>query len=266
MFMRPIGVFDSGLGSISVIRALMHELPREHIVYLADRSNYPYGLKSREELREVIARGIERLEGYDPKCIVVASITPSMLVLNDLRLKSSTLLFGVYLHQCLARAVESSSSKGIVVLASRALVRSVDLQDTFKAYMSMVSVTLVDATELIDVVESSRFLDDDARHVIANSCSRLLRDASIDSIVLGSTHLVLIEDVMQSLYPNVKIMNPVMDTVARVKAYLEEHGMLGKDKEGEKGDEEARLSVIDVDKDEQLADILKRLGLRFKPI
>ncbi|MEM4192732.1 MAG: hypothetical protein QXR04_02235, partial [Candidatus Nitrosocaldus sp.] len=72
--MQPICVFDSGLGSISVIKVLMDEMPKEHIVYFADRSNYPYGLKSREELRDIVGRGIRRLEGYDPKCIIVASI------------------------------------------------------------------------------------------------------------------------------------------------------------------------------------------------
>ncbi|MEM2923259.1 MAG: aspartate/glutamate racemase family protein [Candidatus Nitrosocaldus sp.] len=264
--MQPICVFDSGLGSISVIRELMHELPEEHIVYFADRRNYPYGLKSREELRDIVARGIRRLEEYDPKCIVIASITPSMLVLNDLRLVSSTLLFGVYLHSSIARAVELSSSKGIVVLTSRAIVRSVDLHDVFKAYMSRASITLVDATELIDMVESCRFLQDGARHVIADVCRRLLKDASIDSIVLGSTHLALIEDVLQSLYPNIKVMNPVMDTIARVKAYLEEHGMLAKGIDKDKDKEEVRLSVLDVDKDEHLASTLKRLGLRFRSI
>ncbi len=264
--MQPICVFDSGLGSISVIKVLMHELPKEHIVYFADRRNYPYGLKSREELRDIVGRGIRRLEGYDPKCIIVASITPSMLVLNDLRLVSSTLLFGVYLHYSLARAVELSSSKGIAVLASRAVVRSVDLHDTFKAYMSRASITLVDATELIDMVESSRFLQDGAEHAIADVCRRLLKDASIDSIVLGSTHLALMEDVLQSLYPNIKIMNPVMDTVARVKTYLEEHGMLSREMGKEEKEEEVRLSVLDVDKDEHLSSTLKRLGLRFRPI
>ncbi|MFN4336483.1 MAG: glutamate racemase [Candidatus Nitrosocaldus sp.] len=258
--MQPIGVFDSGLGSISVIKELMHELPDEHILYLADRRNYPYGLKSRDELKEIIARGISRLEAYDPKCIVVASITPSMLVLNDLRLGRSTLLFGVYLHHSLARAVEESSSKSIAVLASRAIVRSVDLQDVFKVYMSRVSIMLVDATELIDLVESCRFLEDDAKQVVADVCRRLLKDASIDSLVLGSTHIALIEDTLHQLYPNVRIINPVVDTVARVKVYLEEHEMLSR------GVDDVRLSVLDVDKDEHLASTLKRLGLRFRPI
>ncbi|MCS7140833.1 MAG: aspartate/glutamate racemase family protein [Candidatus Nitrosocaldus sp.] len=257
--LRPIGVFDSGLGSISVIRVLVRELPEEHIIYFADRRNYPYGMKSREELRAIVERGIGRLGAYDPKCVIVASITPSMLILNDLRLGSSIPLFGVYLHQCLERAVELFNSSNIAVLASRALVRSVELQDVFRAYMSRASVTLVDATELIDIVESSRFLHGDAMHAIADVCRRLLRDASIDCIVLGSTHIALIEDALHSLYPNIKMMNPVMDTVARVKAYLGEHGMLSRE-----GAEGSRLSVIDAD--EHIAEVLRRLGLEFRPI
>jgi hypothetical protein len=74
------------------------------------------------------------------------------------------------------------------------------------------------------------------------------------------------EDVLQSLYPNIKIMNPVMDTVARVKTYLEEHGMLSREMGKEEEEEEVRLSVLDVDKDEHLSSTLKRLGLRFRPI
>ena len=93
---NPIAVFDSGIGSLSVIRELRREVPNEDLLYLADRAHFPYGTKSFPEMREIIINTINYLRRYKPKVVVVASNTPSVQVLDDVRkLISDISLIGV---------------------------------------------------------------------------------------------------------------------------------------------------------------------------
>jgi glutamate racemase len=222
---KPIAVFDSGLGSLAVVRMLMHELPRESIVYFADRANHPYGAKSRQELKSIIANSIDMLiNEYEPKCIVVASITPSLLVLDELRLNRRALIFGTY--PCIDKAFTLSKSKSIAILASKAVVKSNELDEIFKGYISRGRFTAIDASKLISFVENGTFLTSKDKGVIEDACSKIKDDPSIDTILLGSTHLSFLEDSIKEFFPNVTIVNPVVYTVARVKEYLTNHDML----------------------------------------
>ena len=72
---NPVAVFDSGIGSLSIIRELRHEIPYEDLLYFADRVHFPYGTKSHSELREIIVNTINYLKRYNPKLVVVASST-----------------------------------------------------------------------------------------------------------------------------------------------------------------------------------------------
>ncbi len=251
-----IAVFDSGLGSLSAVRMLMRELD-ESIVYFADRANHPYGVKSKQELRDIVSRSIDMLsKEYDPKCIVVASVTPSMLVLNDLRLSKNALIFGTYL--AIDKAFTASKSKNIAILASKALVKSRELEEMLKGYIKA-RFTLIDASRLISLVESGEFLNDTS--IVKDICTNSM-DPSIDTIILGSTHLSFLEDAIREIYPNASIINPIVYTVARVKEYLVNHEMLNDESKGSsKG-----LHVL-VSKDEQgFADMLRRMGIRFDTV
>ncbi len=260
---KPIAVFDSGLGSLAVVRMLVHELPTESIVYFADRANHPYGAKSREELKNIIANSIDMLiNEYEPKCIVVASITPSLLVLDELRLNKRALIFGTY--PCIDKASTLSKSKSIAILASKAVVKSNELDDMFKGYISRSRFTAIDASELISFVENGMFLTskDKGRGVIERVCIKIKDDPSIDTIVLGSTHLSFIEDSIKELFPNVTIVNPVVYTVARVKEYLTNHGMLLGSDDRSKG----LLHVLVSKNEHEFVDMLAKMNIRFDDV
>jgi glutamate racemase len=114
---RPIAVFDAGTGSYAIIAEIQKALPRQDIVYLADRASFPYGGKSRSELLSIMQRTIAFLETFDPSVTVIASNAPSIMVLEALRGHTSVPLFGVFppLHKALdlslrthAKIVESA--------------------------------------------------------------------------------------------------------------------------------------------------------------
>src|ERR671932_1660903 len=82
---NPVAVFDSGIGSLSIIRELRREVPYEDLLYFADRAHFPYGTKSHSELRGIIVNTINYLKRYKPKLVVVASNTTSIHVLDEIR-------------------------------------------------------------------------------------------------------------------------------------------------------------------------------------
>jgi glutamate racemase len=82
---NPVAVFDSGVGSLSIIRELKKEIPHENLLYFADKAHFPYGNKPHSQLREIIINIIKYLERYKPKLIVIASNTPSVQILNEIR-------------------------------------------------------------------------------------------------------------------------------------------------------------------------------------
>ena len=82
---KSIAVFDSGLGSLSVIRGIRSQISKENIIYFADRENFPYGEKSVDDLEQIMKETITILSSFSPKIIVVASITPSIQMLSKIR-------------------------------------------------------------------------------------------------------------------------------------------------------------------------------------
>ena len=92
---NPVAVFDSGIGSLSIIRELRREVPAEDLLYFADRAHFPYGGKSHGELREIIVNTINYLARYKPKLVVVASNTPTVQVLDEVRRQVELPVIGV---------------------------------------------------------------------------------------------------------------------------------------------------------------------------
>ena len=91
----PIVVFDSGIGSISVIREIKRELPNENLIYFADKANFPYGKKSQNDLFKIVQNTIKYLERFRPKLIIIASNTPSIQIIDEIRSLTTIPLMGV---------------------------------------------------------------------------------------------------------------------------------------------------------------------------
>ncbi len=250
---RPIAVFDSGMGSLSVVSALREELPGESIIYLADRAHYPYGNKSKEQLRSIIVQTIKFLEKYDTKSIIVASITPSMLVLKEARLYTNVPVFGVY--PAMAGALAVSKTKHIAFLATQATIESVELDEYTKPYISTARIVRINASPIIDIVESGQFLEDgNVAETLARVTRGIKSDPKIDVIMLGSTHLTLVKDRLAELFPKMQFVNPALDTVKQVKNYLQRQDMAAKGKGG--------LKILVSKKKEQFEKIIRKLRMK----
>jgi glutamate racemase len=151
--MPKIVVFDSGLGSLSVIKAIRKKINAE-VIYFADQDNYPYGTKSPSQLDKIIKSTIVKLqEKFDPYIIVVGSNTPSLLL--DIEKKNK--IIGVF--PPLKEAVSKTKTGQIGILATKSVVKSKLLDKYIKQnVLSKVQVTKINASPLVDLVESGKFL------------------------------------------------------------------------------------------------------------
>lgn len=152
--MGRIVVFDSGFGSLSIIRAIQRHTKSE-IIYFADQNNYPYGTKTKQQLEKIITESISNLrEMFHPDLIVVGSNTPSLLLE---KIFDKDTVMGVYppLHV----AQQTTKTNSIAILVTSSVAKSLDLvQFIDKSITKKIRITIIDASELVDLVESGKFI------------------------------------------------------------------------------------------------------------
>ncbi|MCA9827291.1 MAG: aspartate/glutamate racemase family protein [Nitrosopumilus sp.] len=203
--MAKIVVFDSGLGSLSIILA-MQDLFKSEIIYFADQQNYPYGKKSRTQLHKIITKSIKLLqEQFSPDIIVVASNTPSLMF--DL---SSRKIIDV--KPPLSYAKKTSKSKHIAILATENAIKSKNLNEYIKKNDPLESFKffMINASELVDLVESGKFLTNKnyCKKIIKKILDQILSSHPIDTVTLSSTHLPFLRLLLEKEYPKIKFIDP----------------------------------------------------------
>ena len=214
--MAKIAIFDSGLGSLSVIRPIRKRV-RAEVVYFADQDSYPYGTKAASRLRKIIDSTIKKLESnFGPDLIVVASNTPSLLL--DPEKKSKVI--GVY--PPVEEAAKKSVTKKIAVLATRSVVRSRKFQDYLKNHVPPgVTVIKIDASPLVDLVESGRFITEkkSSKDTIRKILGPIRKNGA-DVATLSSTHLPFLLPLLKEVFPDVKFLDPANSVAERVAKTL----------------------------------------------
>lgn len=214
--MSRIAVFDSGLGSLSIIKPIQKKIKTE-IIYFADQNNFPYGTKSTSELRVIIKSTIRNLEEkFEPDLIVVASNTPSLL----LNLKKRSKILGVY--PPLKDAVEETITNSIAILATKSVVESKELQNYIKKQVPKgIRVIKINASPLVELVESGAFLTrkEFCKKKIS-SALKIIRDKKIDVVTLSSTHLPFLLPMLKKAFPDVTFFDPADLVAAKIAMLL----------------------------------------------
>ncbi|RNJ74769.1 MAG: glutamate racemase [Nitrosopumilus sp. B06] len=217
--MAKIAVFDSGLGSLSVIRAIQKQ-GRFKIIYLADQKNYPYGLKSRAELDRIVRSTIRALrERFSPDVIVVASNTPGLM----LEIRGQKI---VSVRPPLADALAVSATGNIAILGTRSAIKSRGLSRYIarKKLSGWHKFYRIDGSGLVDLVESGKFLTDRGRcsKIIRQTLDPILSKNSIDTIILASTHLPLLLPLLADVFPAVRFVDPGESVAKKVRSMVDD--------------------------------------------
>ena len=232
---RPIGVFDSGVGGLSILRALRTELPHEDFVYFSDAGHAPYGEKGEAFVTgRSLAIAVDLLEQHRIKALVIACNTATAAAVHLLRAKHTQLpLVGV--EPALKPAAGLTKTGHVAVLATRGTLASAKFQALQRSLQGQAEFVLVPCDGLAAAIEA------DDRERVRELCRRYTRDVccfgtgpgEIDTLVLGCTHYPFAEEVFRELVgPEVRLVETGEPVARQTRRLLEQKGLLNPEGQG----------------------------------
>ena len=229
---RPIGVFDSGLGGLTVVKSIKALLPSESIIYFGDTARVPYGNKSRELIKEYSSEITEFLVKKDSKMVVVACNTVSAMVLSTLKKNNSIPILGV-IAPGVAEAISITNNKYIGVIGTIATVNSDAYNTALKALDSNIE-TISQACPLFVPLAEEGWLEGDVVNMVVAHYLSPLKEKNIDTLILGCTHYPLLKNAIANQFNKTTVLIDSADAVARaVQKQLSDFDLLNnKDEKG----------------------------------
>lgn len=221
---RPLGVFDSGIGGLTVVRELMRQLPDETLIYFGDVARLPWGNKSAAGVTRFSREICSFLLGRDVKAIVVACNTASALALPALAAELPVPVVGV-IESGARAAVARTKSGRVGVIATASTVKSGAYAAAVHAIAPAIEVVERACPLFVPLVEEG-WTDHPVTRQVAHEYLAPLADHRLDTLILGCTHYPLLEDVIGAdLGPGVTLIDSGRETAAAVKTLLAEHGL-----------------------------------------
>ena len=222
---RPIGVFDSGMGGLSVWQALRRELPEESLVYLADGKNCPYGNKPASEVACHVSHAVEELVRRNVKLIVVACNTATAVAIDQMRAQYPDIPF-VGMEPAVKPAALTTQSGTIGILATRAALAGHLFKHTCAHYSDKVNILRALGDGFVEAVEEGHENDADTEMHIRRAVEPMLQ-AGADKIVLGCTHYPFLAKQISKVIGvrDVELINPAPAVARRAAWLLEQHNI-----------------------------------------
>lgn len=218
---RPIGVFDSGVGGLTVLRQLHTSLPAERLTYLADLAHFPYGPRYQHEVRDFALRIIEHLVSLDTKLVVVACNTATAAALNVARERFDVPVVGVIAPGAQA-AVEATRNGRVAVISTEGTRASQEYVHAIKEANPGVGVLGLAMPALVDIVEAGQ-ADGPAAEAIIGDMLAEITGWGADTLVLGCTHYPLLRPTIERVLDGraLTVVDSAETTAARVVRILE---------------------------------------------
>ena len=221
---KPIGMFDSGIGGLTVLKAIMNRMPDENIVYFGDTARLPYGTKSRETVTrfsEEIARFLMR---RNIKMLVIACNTASAYALTRIRSMLDIPVVGV-IEPGARAAAAAARNKRVGVIGTRATIESGAYLDAVQRMDPSIKVFSTACPLFVPLVEEG-WLDEDVTYEVARRYLGHLVDCRVGALILGCTHYPLLKQVIvEVMGPNVTLIDSAEETAVTVENVLRESGI-----------------------------------------
>ena len=196
---RPIGVFDSGLGGLTVVKQLKQELPNENIVYFGDTGRVPYGTRTKEIIIKYTRQDINFLRCLDVKFIISACGTASAVALDSVAGDYSVPIIGVVGAACKA-AISATKTGRIGVIATTAAINSGAYEKNILALAPSVQIFTKSCPLFVPLVENGYFKKGDpVATIVAKEYLEPMITAGVDTLILGCTHYPLLEDIIAEI-------------------------------------------------------------------
>lgn len=221
----PIGIFDSGVGGLTVMKEIISELPGESIIYLGDTARVPYGIRSPETVIRYSCQNAEFLVSKGIKLLVIACNTSSSVSLQPLREILSIPVVGV-IEPGARAAVASTKNKKIAVIGTETTIRSNAYEHAIRAIDGLIEIKGIACPLFVPLVEEG-WLNGKVVKLVAERYLSPLEYDNFDTLVLGCTHYPLIKDVIAETV-SANLIDSAVETAREVREILKNNNMLNK--------------------------------------
>jgi glutamate racemase len=222
---KPVGIFDSGVGGLTVMKEIIQHLPDEHILYLGDTARVPYGTRSPETVLRYSFENAGFLISRGIKILIVACNTSSAVSLDLLREKFPVPVIGVVEPGARA-AVERTRLKSVAVVGTETTIRTGSYERAIKAIDYSINVSGIACPLFVPLIEEG-WLDGDVVSLTAEKYLSAIRRNGADALVLGCTHYPMIKDVIENIV-HIPLIDSAIETARELKRVLEQEDMLRK--------------------------------------
>lgn len=221
---RPIGIFDSGIGGLTVLKEISRILPDENVVYFGDTARVPYGTKSKETVIKFSVQDADFLMDLDVKMIVVACNTASSLSIDVLKRRYDVPLVGV-IEPGAAKAARITGSMKVGVIGTKATIASGIYEREIRSLDPRIDVVSASCPLFVPLVEEGRLTGAITRQIVKEYLAPL-KKSNIDVLILGCTHYPLLKPVIRGVVGSkVALVDSAKETAKEVKRTLDEHGI-----------------------------------------
>lgn len=227
---RPIGVFDSGVGGLSVLRHLHARLPHEHLLYVADSAFIPYGDKPAALVRERSFHIAERLIGLGAKLLVVACNTATAAAIHELRTHYALPIVGM--EPGVKPGVSHSRSRRVGILATAGTLRSSKFATLMERYGAGAEVFLQPCPGLVEQIEAGALESSATRAMLQRFLAPLL-EKGVDTVVLGCTHYPFVQPLIEQIVgSHIQVIDTGPAVARQVERLLAEHAIANRQNRG----------------------------------
>lgn len=215
----PIGIFDSGIGGLTVLKQVQKDVPAENIIYFGDTAHLPYGTKSKETITRFSIDNVRFLKSFDVKLVIVACNTASSLSLDAMRENFDMPIIGV-IEPGSRRAIQKTKNGRVGIIGTKATVGSGSYEACLKRLDPKVRVYSEACPLFVPFVEEG-WLDGEIVTKVAKTYLEGLRSFKIDTLILGCTHYPLLSKVIQKIMGDkVTLVNSAEETAHEAKKLL----------------------------------------------
>ncbi|MGO4888621.1 glutamate racemase [Anaerobacillus sp. MEB173] len=222
---KAIGVIDSGIGGLTVVKEMMRQLPKEDIIYVGDTQRCPYGPRPEEEVRRFTWEMINYLLYKDIKMLVIACNTATAVVLEEAKKELSIPVIGV-IHPGAITALKVTKNKHVGVIGTEGTIQSGAYKKALTTINSNVKVDSLACPRFVPLVERGIFDGEEAEIAVQESLAAL-KDSQMDTLILGCTHYPLLRNVIQRVVgDHISLIGSGDETAREVSALLYHKGLL----------------------------------------
>lgn len=221
---RPIGVLDSGLGGLTVVKEVIRQLPNENVIFIGDEARMPYGIKTHEQIISYTREMVQYLIEQNVKLIIFGCNTATANALSELKTEFSVPMIGV-IKPGAQEATKITETDHIGIIGTESTINSKSYDKTIAELDPKVRALGIAAQKFVALVEADKADSNEAKENIASTL-RPFKDSDYDTLILGCTHFPMLKKQINNYLPNIKLVDPALSTVEIAKEYLTKNDLL----------------------------------------